>query len=60
VPFNVDVRNSIRACSTYERESPVSIPRTGTLIPVYLTHLSETISAHPLKQFEQDMFLFYL
>ena len=48
VPSNVDVRNVIRACSTYDRESPVFIPRTGTSIPVYLTHLSETISVHPL------------
>ena len=34
--------------STKDKESPVWIPRTGTSIPVYLTHLSEIISVHPL------------
>jgi hypothetical protein len=57
VPSNVDVRNVIRDCSTYDRESPFLIPRTGISIPVYLTHWSETISAQPLKQFEQLIYL---
>jgi hypothetical protein len=46
--LRVDVRNSIKEASTTDRESPDRIPRTGTSNPVYLTHLSETISVHPL------------
>ena len=48
VPSNVELKKVIRACSTYDRESPFFIPRTGTSTPVYLTHLSEVISVHPL------------
>ena len=58
-PSNVEVKNSIRACSTYDKESPFLIPNTGISIPVYLTHLSDTISVQLLKQFEQDIFIYF-
>jgi hypothetical protein len=45
--------------STVASVSPFSIPRAGMSFPVYFTHWSEVISVHPLKQFEQDIYLYF-
>jgi len=57
-PSNVLIKYCVIFCSTLSKLSPVFIPNSGIFSPVYLTHLSDVISTHPLKQFEQDIFLF--
>jgi hypothetical protein len=48
VPFNTGTKKLKIACSTEASESPFSIPSAGISNPVYFTHLSETVSEHPL------------
>ena len=47
MPSIVEIKKENIDCSTENRESPFSIPSSGTSFPVYLVHLSGMISVHP-------------
>jgi len=59
VPFSVLIKYWVIFCSTLSNVSPLDIPNSEIFSPVYLTHLSDATSVHPLKQFEQGIFLFF-
>jgi len=47
-PFKKEIVFSIKAISTWYKESPASMPTEAYVSHVYLTHLSHTMSTHPL------------